>query len=109
MDDYAKIKKKENAGLTPRQKLVLQILVAAVFILVLFLESDGLPSLMIPFTGISIDLPWPVYIIFAAFVIVGADNAVNLTGRASTASLRASRCRSRYSSRRSARASATPA
>ena len=79
VDDYAKIKKKENAGLTPRQKLVLQILVAAVFILVLFLESDGLPSLMIPFTGISIDLPWPVYIIFAAFVIVGADNAVNLT------------------------------
>ena len=40
VDDYAKIKKKENAGLTPRQKLVLQILVAAVFILVLFLESD---------------------------------------------------------------------
>ena len=79
VDDYAKIKKKENAGLTPRQKLVLQILVAAVFILVLFLESDGLPSLMVPFTGISIDLPWPVYIIFAAFVIVGADNAVNLT------------------------------
>ena len=79
VDDYAKIKKKENAGLTPRQKLVLQILVAAVFILVLFLESDGLPSLMIPFTGISIDLPWPVYIIFAAFVIVGCVNAVNLT------------------------------
>ena len=79
VDDYAKIKKKENAGLTPKQKLVLQILVAGVFILVLFLESDGLPSLMIPFTGISIDLPWPVYIIFAAFVIVGADNAVNLT------------------------------
>ena len=79
VDDYAKIKKKENAGLTPRQKLVLQILVAAVFILVLFLESDGLPSLMIPFTGISIDLPWPVYIIFAAFVIVGTVNAVNIT------------------------------
>lgn len=72
-------RKRRTRGLTPRQKLVLQILVAAVFILVLFLESDGLPSLMIPFTGISIDLPWPVYIIFAAFVIVGADNAVNLT------------------------------
>lgn len=28
VDDYAKIKKKENAGLTPKQKLVLQILVA---------------------------------------------------------------------------------
>ena len=61
VDDYAKIKKKENAGLTPKQKLVLQILVAGVFILVLFLGSSGLPQLWIP------------------FVIVGADNAVNLT------------------------------
>ena len=79
VDDYAKIKKKENAGLSPKQKLVLQILVAAVFILVLFLQSDGLPVLWIPFTDIALPLPWPLYIIFAAFVIVGADNAVNLT------------------------------
>ena len=79
VDDYAKIRKKENAGLTPKQKLVLQILVAAVFILVLFLQSDGLPAIWIPFTDIAIPLPWPLYIIFAAFVIVGADNAVNLT------------------------------
>ena len=79
VDDYAKIKKKENVGLSPKQKLVLQILVAAVFILVLFLQSDGLPVLWIPFTDIALPLPWPLYIIFAAFVIVGADNAVNLT------------------------------
>ncbi len=79
VDDYAKIKKKANAGLTPRQKLVLQILVAAVFIVVLFLATDGLPSVWVPFTDIFIPLPWPLYIIFAAFVIVGADNAVNLT------------------------------
>jgi len=79
VDDYAKIKKKENAGLTPKQKLVLQILVAGVFILVLFLGSSGLPQLWIPFTGISFSWPWPLYIVFAAFVIVGADNAVNLT------------------------------
>ena len=56
VDDYAKIKKKENAGLTPKQKLVLQILVAGVFILVLFLGSSGLPQLWIPFTGISVQL-----------------------------------------------------
>ena len=79
VDDYAKIRKKENAGLTPKQKLVLQILVAGAFILVLFLESDGLPALWIPFTAVAIPLPWPLYIIFAEFVIVGADNAVNLT------------------------------
>ena len=57
VDDYAKIKKKENAGLTPKQKLVLQILVAGVFVLVLFLGSSGLPQLWIPFTGISFS--WP--------------------------------------------------
>ena len=57
VDDYAKIRKKENAGLTPKQKLVLQILVAAVFILVLFLQSDGLPAIWIPFTDIAIPLP----------------------------------------------------
>lgn len=79
VDDYAKIRKKENAGLTPKQKLVLQILVAGAFILVLFLGSNGLPRLWIPFTDISFAWPWPLYIIFAAFVIVGADNAVNLT------------------------------
>ena len=50
-----------------------------VFILVLFLGSSGLPQLWIPFTGISFSWPWPLYIVFAAFVIVGADNAVNLT------------------------------
>ena len=79
VDDYAKIRKKENAGLTPKQKLVLQILVAGAFILVLFLNSTGAPRLWIPFTDISFAWPWPLYIIFAAFVIVGADNAVNLT------------------------------
>ena len=79
VDDYAKIRKKENAGLTPKQKLVLQILVAGAFILVLFLNSSGVPLLWIPFTDIAFAWPWPLYIIFAAFVIVGADNAVNLT------------------------------
>ena len=59
---------------------MLQILVLkGVFVLVLFLGSSGLPQLWIPFTGISFSWPWPLYIVFAAFVIVGADNAVNLT------------------------------
>ena len=69
-----------NETLTPRILLGSAItLVAGVFILVLFLGSSGLPQLWIPFTGISFSWPWPLYIVFAAFVIVGADNAVNLT------------------------------
>ena len=82
VDDYAKIKKKGKRRSDPRSRSwALQILVAGVFILVLFLGSSGLPQLWIPFTGISFSWPWPLYIVFAAFVIVGADNAVNLTGR----------------------------
>ena len=44
IDDWAKIKKKQNAGLTPMQKLLLQIVVAAVFLSLLRL-TGGLSSL----------------------------------------------------------------
>ncbi len=85
VDDHAKIRKKQNGGLTPLQKLILQIAVAAVFITLLrvaqvfAIQESGKIALWIPFTSIQLFLPWILYIIFAAFVIVGADNAVNLT------------------------------
>lgn len=85
VDDWAKIKKKENAGLTPKQKLVLQIVVAAVFVSLLHLAGDlpmnvdGGILLPIPGTGVSLTLPWVVYLIFAIFTIVAENNAVNLT------------------------------
>lgn len=85
VDDWAKIKKKENAGLTPKQKLILQIVVAAVFVSLLHLSGDlpmvegGGILLPIPGTGISLTLPWVVYLIFAIFTIVAENNAVNLT------------------------------
>ena len=85
VDDWAKIKKKENAGLTPKQKLLLQIVVAAVFVSLLHLAGDlpmaenGGVYLPIPGTGITLTLPWIVYLIFAIFAIVAENNAVNLT------------------------------
>lgn len=85
VDDWAKIKKKENAGLTPKQKLILQIVVAAVFVSLLHLSGDlpmvegGGILLPIPGTGVSLTLPWVVYLIFAIFTIVAENNAVNLT------------------------------
>ena len=85
VDDWAKIKKKENAGLTPKQKLLLQIVVAAVFVSLLHLAGDlpmaenGGVYLPIPGTGITLTLPWIVYLIFAVFAIVAENNAVNLT------------------------------
>ena len=37
------------------------------------------PNLFIPFFNTVIPLPWVVYMVFAAFVMVGTVNAVNLT------------------------------
>lgn len=79
VDDYAKIKHKANAGLTPMQKLVLQVVVAAVFISMLRLFGNTRPEVYFPFVDVTLALPWPVFVAFACFVIVGCDNAVNLT------------------------------
>jgi len=78
-DDYEKLKKKQNLGLTAAQKFILQMVVAIV--LVLILRSLGLltPDLYIPFINRTLFLPEIVYFVFAAFVIVGAVNAVNIT------------------------------
>ncbi len=79
VDDYTKIKKKQNKGLTAGQKLLLQLAAAALFITVMRVMGYLEPVLYIPFIALSIDLPWIVYLLFAVFVIVGCDNAVNLT------------------------------
>lgn len=79
IDDWAKIKKKQNAGLTPMQKLLLQIVVAAVFLSLLRLTGGLSSGLWIPGLNITLELPWVVYLVFAVVVVVGCDNAVNLT------------------------------
>lgn len=78
-DDYRKIKKKNSKGLSPRGKLVLQIMAAttAGIILYSYPEFDG--HLSFPFfKDVNPDLGW-FYVVFAVLVVVGASNAVNLT------------------------------
>ena len=79
LDDYEKLKKKQNLGLTAAQKFLIQLVVALVLVLVLRLNNFLSPDLHIPFTSRTIFLPEIVYFIFAAFVIVGTVNAVNIT------------------------------
>lgn len=79
IDDWAKIKKKQNAGLTPMQKLLLQVVVAAVFLSLLRLTGGLTGGVWIPGANVTILLPWVVYLILAIVVVVGCDNAVNLT------------------------------
>ena len=76
IDDYTKVVKKRNLGLTAIQKLVLQFAVAAAYLATLGIAGYG-TSTVIPFVG-SVDLGFFYYII-AAVVIVGVVNAVNLT------------------------------
>ena len=79
-DDFIKVKKKRNLGLTGLQKLLLQILAAAVFLLVLYRNGALSCDLYIPFVKEPIlGIPPVVYLAFAVFVIVGCVNAVNLT------------------------------
>ncbi len=76
IDDYVKVAKKRNLGLTPKQKLALQFLVAAAYLATMFFFGEG-TDVFIPFFG-KIDIGIMYYPI-AAILIVGLVNAVNLT------------------------------
>ncbi len=78
-DDYIKVVKKQNLGLTARQKTFLQLLTSAAYLMTLALA--GMKNTYIPFFG---DVPinkgfglifWPIALMF----IYGFTNAVNLT------------------------------
>ena len=79
IDDYQKVKHHHNTGLTALQKFALQLAAAMAFLCLMRLEGMLTPNLYIPFWNTHLVLPWPVYLIFAAFVIVGTVNAVNIT------------------------------
>ena len=78
-DDFVKIKYKRNLGLTAIQKFALQLIVAVVFLFILKKSGELSCDLYIPFWNLDLEIPTAVYMIFAAFVIVGCVNAVNLT------------------------------
>tara|TARA_B100002052_G_scaffold248947_1_gene235965 strand:+ start:2370 stop:3455 length:1086 start_codon:yes stop_codon:yes gene_type:complete len=80
-DDYKKIKFKNSSGISFKIKIISQIFIAIVGILFLsyFSENTDLNNLYFPFfKNLIINLGW-FFIPFAAFVIVGSSNAVNLT------------------------------
>ena len=74
-DDYIKVVKKRNLGLTITQKTVAQL--AIIFSYLASLYFNGLTFMKIPFVG-AVDLKW-FFWIFGLCVIYGAVNAVNFT------------------------------
>ena len=79
IDDYIKVVKKRNLGLSAKQKTFLQLLVSAAYLLTLWF--GGMSYTNIPFVG-EVDISsgiglifWPIALVF----IYGFTNAVNLT------------------------------
>ncbi|AVP36837.1 phospho-N-acetylmuramoyl-pentapeptide-transferase [Staphylococcus felis] len=80
IDDYIIVVKKNNQGLTSKQKLLAQIAIAVIFFIVSkgFNAFDFSTDINIPFTEVHIPLSF-AYVIFIVFWQVGFSNAVNLT------------------------------
>lgn len=79
LDDYIKVVKKRNLGLTALQKFVLQCALALAYVLVLKQTGELSTTIVIPFTSWTFDMPWQLYIPFIIIVVAGTVNAVNLT------------------------------
>ena len=79
VDDYAKIMKKKNQGLTAMQKLLLQLISATIYLSLLRFLGDLTPSFYIPFFDVTITVGWIPYLVIMLLAIVGTVNAVNLT------------------------------
>jgi phospho-N-acetylmuramoyl-pentapeptide-transferase len=79
IDDYRKVVKKNPKGLSARQKLIGQTVIALVASYLIYVLRDTPPVLKFPFLkDISLYLG-PMFVLFSTLVIVGASNAVNLT------------------------------
>ncbi len=74
-DDYIKVVKKRNLGLTAVQKLLAQLFLSTAYAVLLYIYGEGRFS--IPFFG---EVNWGIwYIPFTVFVVVAMSNATNLT------------------------------
>ncbi len=74
-DDYIKVVKKRNLGLTEIQKTIPQVIIIIGYLVALYV--NGLTYIQIPFVG-AVDLKW-FFWLFGICVIYGAVNAVNFT------------------------------
>ncbi len=75
VDDFIKIKMKRSLGLTPRQKMIPQLVLALGLSIWAYFNVGT--ALKVPFTEISWDLGW-AFIPFMVFVLVGVVNSANL-------------------------------
>ena len=78
LDDFIKIKFKQNLGLKPYQKIIGQVGIAVIVAFYCYYSNLIGSKIFVPFTDITIDLGW-VIIPFIIFVYLAVVNSVNLT------------------------------
>lgn len=79
IDDYIKVVRKRNLGLTASQKFLLQAILAVVYVVVLNMTGSLETKIIIPFCKTAVSIPWWIYVPFILIVVTGTVNAVNLT------------------------------
>ena len=79
LDDWEKLKKKQNLGLTTRNKFLLQMAASLLFVILMKRFGYISPDFYVPFINIYLRLPNWLYYLLSAFIIVGTVNAVNIT------------------------------
>ncbi len=80
-DDYLKVTKQSHLGLSGRARLGIEFVIAAIagWVIMQFGQEPFSSSLTFPFIkDLIVNLGW-FFVPFAAFVVVGSGNAVNLT------------------------------
>ena len=77
LDDYDKVKKRSTAGISSRMRLLAEFGVAGIAAWLIVSQINT--NLYVPFLSYHYIPMGPLYYVFAAVVMVGAGNAVNLT------------------------------
>ncbi len=78
IDDYTKLVKKQNEGLLPYQKFLLQVLAASIYIFFMTLSGNMNTELFIPYFEFTLDIG-VFYYAFAIILICGFTNSTNIT------------------------------
>jgi phospho-N-acetylmuramoyl-pentapeptide-transferase len=78
LDDWLKVRKKKNEGLSVNQKLFMQALIVAAYFTTQVISGNTNTVINIPMTGYYLDL-WHFYYVVMGLGIIYIVNAVNLT------------------------------
>ena len=78
LDDFIKIKFKQNLGLKPYQKIIGQFGIAIIIAFYCYYSNLVGSKIFVPFANLTIDLGWGI-IPFIIFVYLAVVNSVNLT------------------------------